>query len=343
MMQRSILAVRLVIPVVMLALAGAAMCQGDQPAPALPPGPPANETPSQAVNRILVLTDDEKDSLNTAQSRRTGYEESAFYTLLNRASQLPELPQEQFADLAKPDYSSLMLTPDAYAGRPIRMNVLVFSVIKQVSGEGGLDPALLWPVGQERWLITCYDADSKYDTVTKKGQHGLLIVSTVDPTPLLPQTHTDEDVALKKYPPRLAKLTIAGVFYKLFEDMELGDPEHPELSRKETFPLIIAWQIVSRRSDPRSNVPTALTVVIVFAIVAFLAAFYFLVRYVRRTGRQSMEARRALWPDRYRALRDTAQDHLPADETEDANDVDPQLKAAVEDWRRDHPEDEPDG
>ncbi len=317
----------LVIPIVVLALAGGVAYGSDEP--------PA-ETPREAVDRILVLTDDEQDALDVAQTRKQDYEETALYIMLNRACQLPQLPPEQFAQLQRPPYRSLLAHPERYVGQPIRMTVLVSTVFKETSGTDH-EPDLLWPSGRERWMIRCLDADGDM-------QQPMLVVSLVDPAPLLHKPLSDADEPVQVFNAAIAPLELAGVFYKVFEARESGTPEHPAPVAPRRYPLIIAWQlgVVADRPAAPGAVPMTMAGAIFIAVIALLVAFLFLARHIRRTRRRSGGRGQPLWSDRYRPLRDLTQDRLGDDERE-ADEVDPQLKAAVEDWRKEHPEDKPDG
>jgi len=306
----------------------------------LPAAAPADETPLEAVERILTLTPTEMDTLQVAQRHKDDFRETAFYETLDRASRLPQLTPEQVSQLPRPMYSSLINNPGPYVGRPIRMNVLVYSVFKEVSGVD-IEPDLLWPAGRETWMIRCYNADSKV------GQQGMLIVSTVDPLPLLHQPISDPSDPLKIFNPAIASLEVAGVFYKVFVDLEAGDPKHPELSRVTEFPLIIAWDLRKTSVKTPESIPTMLAAVIFLAVAVMVIIFYFLMRQVRRLREQPIltkgGAGRSLWLGRYRPLRDVTQDSAYADAQEDDGQVDPELKAAVDEWHKEHSEDKQDG
>jgi len=317
----------LVIPIVVLALAAAAAYGSAEP--------PA-ETPREAVDRILVLTDDEQDALDVAQTRKQDYEETALYMMLNRAAQLPQLPREQFAQLQRPPYRSLLDHPGRYAGQPVRLTVLVSTVFKETSGTHH-DPDLLWPRGRERWMIRCLDADGEV-------QQPMLVVSLVDPAVLLHKPLSDADEPVQEFNAAIAPLELAGVFYKVFEARESGTPEHPAPASPRPYPLIIAWQLGVPADKPAAPgvVPMTMAGAIFIAVIALLVAFVFLARHIRRTRRRPGGWGGPLWPDRYRPLRDVTQD-TPGDDEREADEVDPQLKAAVEDWRKEHPEEKADG
>jgi len=217
------------------------------------------------------------------------------------------------------------------------MTVLVSTVFKETSGTDH-EPDLVWPIGRERWMIRCLDADGEV-------QQPMLVVSLVDPAPLLHKPLSDAEEPVQVFNAAIAPLELAGVFYKVFEARESGTPEHPARAMPRAYPLIIAWQlgIPADKSAAPSAVPMTMAGAIIIALVALLVAFLFLARHIRRTGRRPGGRGGPLWTDRYRSLRDITQDNLPADERHEADEVDPQLKAAVEDWRKERPEDKPDG
>lgn len=357
MAQRFLFAACLIIPAVVLVLAGPAACDDDSSPPPSPPtetAPPApdyeaqvtifrpDETPLEAVDRILALTDDEMDSLRVAQGRKADYLETAFYEMLARVSKLPQLAHEEFDQLQRPAYRSLLQHPGSYVGRPVRMTVLVYSVFQETSGVDH-DPGLEWPRGRVKWMVRCWDADSRH------GQQPLLVVSTVDPTPLLHQQINDLDEPLKIFNPHIAQLELVGVFYKIFQAEEAGLSDEPSRSRSgpppvvRDYPLIVAWQFRSPEGAPTTSLPMAVVGTVIMASIVLVVVLGFLLRHIRRMRRQSLQPGQPLWPDRYRPLRDISADKLSPDQRGEEDEVDPDLKAAVDDWQSHHPEGKPDG
>ncbi len=308
------------------------------------PATPGPATPMGQIEAVLKLSAQEKDALFATQAIPTADFDTAVYMLLNKATQLPQLATADFERLFRPDYDALLTNPDAYAGRPIRLDIYLGEVVEFTSGTD-LTPSADWPAGQSVWVIRGYNADSE------SGQQGVLIYSVVDPLPFLPKaTETKEKEGRTyhrwstTYP---VQLSVAGVFVKVFQAGYQGadyDAEADRDAEQYDFPLVVVWQVV----DPaavEAEMPTNWRKIITTGLIAFLAivglgVFVFMSKKIRQSRPSAMRHGIAHL-NGYKSLRDDGagpaeQEFAPEDEDADA--IDPALKAAVEDWKKDHHE-----
>lgn len=321
-----------------LLITGTAFCS----ATAEPSAPQAPLTPMGQVDAVLKLTPPEADALFATQAIPTPDFDTAVYMLLKKATELPQLDQADFDRLFRPEYTTLLTNPEPYVGRPIRLDVYIGEVVKYTSGVN-LTPSADWPAGQDVWMILCYNVHSEV------GDQGLQIYSVVDPMPLLPKATQTKDIGgvahyrwSRKAPP---KLSVAGIFVKVFRAPIKGADwdERPDPSDVEIrdFPLVIVWQIADPNAD--ANAAGNWDAIFKAGLIAFVAAlglgvFIYMNMRIRR-DRPAATRRGIGQLAGYKSLRGEGpveEEFFPEDEDADA--IDPELKAAVEGWKKDHHE-----
>jgi hypothetical protein len=304
------------------------------------PAATSTASPMVQVESLLNLSPTDRDALFASQARPDAGFDTAIYRLLNIATQLPQLPAADFDRLYRPDYETLLTTPDPYVGRPIRVDMYVYSVRRLVSGED-ITPDVNWPVGTPLWQIRGYD-------VHGVNQQSFMIYSVTDPTDLLgPPVRVEEGVR-NIYRPEHSLLSFACVFVKIFNTFEAGVSDDPDeqATQERTYrdyPLVIAWQAVDPTAEETVAGPNW-RVFITSALIALLAAvglavFIYMNMKIRRTHGETSARPGIAQLKGYKSLRDEGyeddlEEFLPEDEDADA--IDPDLKAAVEGWKKDH-------
>ncbi|MHC4561267.1 MAG: hypothetical protein ACYS8X_00675 [Planctomycetota bacterium] len=317
----------------------------------MPSSPPEPIGPAlEQIDSILALNPAERGALDVAMSRRRELTGSALYFMLDKASRLPPLAGEDLNALDRPSYHNLVRWPQRYAGRPIRMRVLVQLVQKQTAGapgELGIDRTH-WRQGRVAWLIDGFDADGELAI-----QRPVRIFSVADPTPILPKPVKIVNDNEWHYPQTLVEVDLAGVFYKVWEHEERGtedttrrrQPGDIQIKQFRSYPIVIAWQLnpvgVSRTRQPHAFVAMDFIGFIVIGLVFMVVVFFLLARHVRRTRRAGRNGS-PFWEGKYRSLRDEEEDDDQAPDDNDL-DIDPALKAAADNYRRQHGQDQPNG
>jgi hypothetical protein len=306
------LAFRWSLPAALMAVALATSAQ--QPGPVSAPGG-IDWTPDQRT--VLADTSDFDSQLDTP----------AFYVLLEQAGRLAGgYEPNALPAIDRPAYASLLQRPGRYRAEPIALGVRVIAVQKLAVG-AGLSATPRWPADRPIWELQCGWADADYP-----ADSPLRIFSVVDPAPLLgPASRSGRDgrsyyLGADNYAPAMQ---LHALFFKVVraEDRE---------GNQRDFPVAVAWSM-ERSAKPRT-VPaagdrpgawSALPLVLLAGIGA-----YALLRVYTWKLRKAGDRR-----PRYQPLREpTAEPVEPARDAEDAEeDVDPELKSAVETYRKEAP------
>ncbi len=303
------------LPAALMALALAAPAQqaGADSAPA-----GIDWTPDQQT--ILADTSDFDGPLDTP----------AFYVLLEQAGRLAGLADPNaLPALDRPAYASLLQRPGRYRAEPIALGVRVIAVQKLAVG-AGLSATPRWPADRPIWELQCGWADADYP-----ADSPLRIFSVVDPAPLLgPPSRSGRDgrsysLGANNYAPAMR---LHALFFKVVraEDRE---------GNQRDFPVAVAWSMEPSAQPPavpaagdRPGAWSYLPLVLLAGIGA-----YALLRVYTWKLRKAGDRR-----PRYQPLREPATE--PAEPAGDAEsgegadeDVDPELKSAVETYRKEAP------
>jgi len=266
------------------------------------------------MRRGLQLTDTEKTALGDVTDGSTQWRESAFYLLLRRVSQLPELAPEDLHSLDAPAYRSLLHEPQRHRARAMRRRVRVYRVLKMSPGRGhadlGYSPA--WPKGRSVWQIYCTGAE-----VPDPADEPMVVFSTVEPTGLgrPDKVTTQEEQMFSRGP----EVEIVCVFYKVIEDVEDGS------GRRRDYPLLLAWQMFPRTESLHRAVPPGIWIVAA-GIGAVAVGYFFLRRHVRRLRRPAASGAAG--------ARATRRAEAAPEGGEPDGSVDPLLKEAAQQYRQ---------
>jgi len=306
-------------------------CAAKPPASKLSASPaPAPSIPRRTgvvgeIEQALKLTEKEQNIVSdmvepAGKDQPTALPEAKedFYIYMSKVVRLPFLKKADFHALDMPAYKNLLENPRRYAGKPIRMSVLAFTV-KRLTVNNGLRPSIRWPKDKPVWQMQCLNAEAEIP-----GNQPLTVYATIDPTAILGPAEFNEKNNEFYYPAPGKKCQIAGVFLKNYRRTDRGGAvDRPKLRE---YPAILAWQVekpphptVSPLLDPR----VAIALVI---IMAMLVGFLILKRQLRRPGRVGSRKYRPKRPDA---------DNNSTEPNKLANgEVDPALKAAAKQFRQ---------
>jgi len=308
-------------------------------APARQKGSPTTSTVPRALGKFktvdegLDLGDANRDSYEVAFDRIRQLNESALTMWLQRVSRMPELSKDQFRDLDRPSVKNIMRTPKRYAGQAIVVDVYAVRVWKWMPPDD-FTATRWWNIhAGPLWQVDCLNADAQYP-----GEEPIFVICTFDPTPILGKHKRIGDEGELLYPLQAQsgyqpKYRLAGVFYKLFETRDKD-------GRTRQFPVLLVWQMNraggrDKVTGPGGMLGTRHTLIIASVLVLAFAFIYLKKKASRakRGGRSGPE---------YRPLRGEDLPGQPAagpalppdDEDEEDDQVDPQLKAASEQYRK---------
>jgi hypothetical protein len=238
-------------------------------------------------------------------------------------------PQEWF-QLDRPAYVSLLAEPKRWRGRPLQATASVFRVTKLMSGDG-LNYSEFWPKDHPAWRM---------DGVLSDPQAGpdqpIIIFSVVNPAEFLGHGEPGAGKAETEYK-KGPQVRVAAIFYK-----NLIDTDRKGAVRK--YPVVMAWQLsrgegaFTRYSEAPDGLLTKLAPVAVL-LIALVGGFYLLRRrmtQMRKSGSQG---------SRYQPLRSPVTPAGVPDAPADLSDgyVDPELAAAVEKYLHSKGHDETEG
>ena len=281
--------------------------------------------PAAAIREIraaLRFSEREKQILATVRDGGKTVEGNGFYMMMAKIAAFGTLNPAALSELDAPAAKNLTRDPDRYRYQPMRLNIRVFYVIK-LSVEGKtISSNPYWPSEKPMWEIHATSADTPEPTAAP------LIVYCAVPPPDLPQAdekRMDGRFAYKKSP----RYMVAGIFYKYVERLDTGDDMTKQ--RRRRYPVILAWQM--RKALPRPTkgpVNKVLAGVILLGLVLGIVIFIFLKKHIRRDKKQHDNQMFG----NYRPLRETGT--IPNDARDPDAQVDPDLVAAAEEYRKKH-------
>ena len=279
------------------------------------------------VYRALAWSESEKNILASVNDYDRQWRETAFFTVMRRVRTVRQLATDAFNALDRPSYNSLLSDPGRYRARPVRLSVHAYTVARLQPGKH-FTASARWTLSDGPiWRMDCGNAMTRHP-----ADEPLSVFCAFDPINLLGKPYKVDENGRAIYRGG-QRADIAGVFFKVYRDMERGDSEHAP--RMRNYPIVLAWQISRPRGGigPASADPTSVAIII---IVVMLAAVYVI---LRRTTKRSA-AHRALRRGSYRPLRSREMEAEPAgkdqpgDRDDRPSDIDPILKAASEQYRK---------
>ncbi len=287
------------------------------------------------MHRALAWTDQEEKIIwPSVNDFDLQWRETAFFMAMQRVRKVKPLPIDDFKLLDYPSYSSLMTDPGHYRAKPIRLSIRVYTLVKLEPGKH-FTATRRWTLSDGPiWRMNCGNAMIEYP-----GDEPLSVFCAFDPTSLIGRPHkvNQDGEAIYRGGKRVE---IAGVFYKVYRDMDRGDKGKDRQSQLRRYPIVLAWQFIDpfARVGPPSIDPR---VIMIILIVAVLAAAYLI---LRRTLKRPVVQRG--WRRTYRPIRTiemgedlfgkethTNQDNQDNQDNQEG-DIDPLLRAASRQYRK---------
>lgn len=270
----------------------------------------------EIIERALKLSDAETDLYMVDAGRRRQLSHQASLTMfMRRIKDLPTLTGRQTGCLDMPAAANLLKRPDRYAGRPIRLNVLVIRVWRWEPGKD-FRATIHWTARDGPiWRYDCYNADA-----TSPSNEPVYVLSPLDPNAVLGKPSEIGKKGQWMYS-RIPQVELAGVFYKIYSSK--SDSKVPR-----DYPVVLAWQIRTTGGTGAGGMftnPARNVVMVVVIILAIVFLFLMRARQVRRVRSRPKE------PLGYRtsgARLATERDGPVKPEDE----VDPDLKAAAQEY-----------
>lgn len=295
-------------------------------APATHPAPLASE----ALAGKLSFSENDRQVLMTLRDDTRTIEEAAFYLMLSKVADLPDLNPREQLDLDSPSVSNLTRRPEAYRFQPVRLQVRVYTVTQLSADARHADrlftPSVYWPASRPLYVIHAVSVDPK--TRSSLPDQPVVIYSDTPP-PNLPGDGLGDSGRVEYKDGQAPLYDVMAVFYKTIRNISRGsEDEPPQLLR---YPVVLAWQWedVYERPSLGPSGTYVMTGVLAMGLVLAAAVFFFL-----RKRTKAARASGQLWQN-YRPLRDKDEDDAdtPADEDET---IDPNLAAAASDYRKQH-------
>jgi hypothetical protein len=295
--------------------------------------PAASPAKVRTMADRIAITDMERTVLDAVRDGIRQIDETGLYVGLGiaaRAAGNVQLDPDEWSQLDRPAYVSLLAEPKLWRGRPVQATVSIFRVMKLKSGDG-LNYSDFWPKDHPVWRM---------DGVLSDGQaaadQSIIIFSVVNPAEFLglgqPGTGKAE-MEYKKGP----RVRVAAIFYK-----DLIDTDRKGAVR--LYPIVMAWQLsrsdesFARYASPPDGLMTRLAPVVIL-LVALAGGFYLLRRRMTRMRQSRIQG------SRYQPLRSQATPGGVRDAPVNPADahVDPELAAALEQYLHQEGHDETKG
>jgi hypothetical protein len=283
----------------------------------------------------LTITDMDRTVLDAVRDGTRQIDETGLYVGLGiaaRAAGNVQLDPQEWPQLDRPAYVSLLAEPKRWRGRPLQATASVFRVTKLMSGDG-LNYSEFWPKDHPAWRM---DGVISEDGVRRDDQP-IMVFSVVNPAEFLGQAEPGDSKAETVYK-KGPQIHVAAIFYKDLLRTEVAGP-------LRLYPVVMAWQLsrgegaFTRYSEAPGGLLTKLAPVVIL-LTALVGGFYLIRRrmtQMRKSGSQG---------PRYQPLRSPV---TPAGSPRDAAGnpedvyVDPELAAAVEQYRHEKGHDETEG
>ncbi len=285
-------------------------------------------TTSPAKVRSLVdrlgYTEVEKTVLGATRDGVRQIDETGLYVMLGvagRAAGNLQFDPQEWSQLDRPAYTSLLAQPKRWRGHPLEIKPVIFRVTKMTSGKQ-LNYSGFWPKERPVWRL---------DGVIGGESQPVIVYSVVNPNKYLGKGKPGKEEDQTDFE-RGQAIRAAAIFYKDVIDTDCkGKTRH--------YPIMMAWLLsdedevlvpLGSSNDSASKMTAAAILLVIMA-----AGFYFL----RRRMTQSRQKQPG--GPKYKPLRDEAATKNDVDDSPEEY-VDPELAAAVEQYRHEKGLDESD-
>jgi len=294
--------------------ATSANAQTTQPAgPAKTFAPLEKKAVPERVKNALTFTDDEARVLSDIHdgSRQEPAVDAALPILIARVAEIGPLTPRELERLETVHVSTLRDAPEAFRFHPVQVDLFVYRArkvsssnglraIRHLDGEHAGDPYV--PDDATVWELTATERDK----LSEVHKYPLIVYTTFDPTPSFGPPNSEKNGLYTYETGRV--LQGPAIFYRVWSGT--GDRD----KAVHDYPVIIMWQ------DTTEKVTTP-TVLIVSGLLVMVAAGLWM--WIRKGFR------------RIKTTHFTAPVGPPTPEQEEAAaDIDPELRKAVEEYKR---------
>ena len=317
------------------------LAKSDAP-PTTQPGPSASTSPGLSVAvsvpttspakvrslfERLGYTEVENTVLGATRDGVRQIDETGLYVMLGvaaRASGNLQFDPQEWSQLDRPAYTSLLTQPERWRGHPLEITPVIFRVTKMTSGKQ-LNYSSFWPRERTVWRL---------DGILGDKNQPVIIYSVVNPSEYLgagkPGKEEDQTDFERGRPIRAA-----AIFYK-----DAIDTDRENATRH--YPVMMAW-LLSEEDGAlvplgSSNDLTSRLAPVAILLLVLAAGFYFIRRRMTQASQKQSHG------PKYRPLRDEIDpaeaEHNGANPPEEY--IDPELAAAVEQYRHEKGLDETD-
>jgi hypothetical protein len=279
--------------------------------------PPAQPITVTDAYPPLKLTKRDEQILQKISDGGQSIEENSFYLLMSRVAGLGKLNKEQIKkDLDAVTWRNLTRTPNRYRFQPVRMKVKIFYIGTLTVDSRKISATPYWPSEKPIYAIHCTNADA-----VDHASEPMILYSASLPPDLPEKSHVEDDgsAAYRSGP----EYDIAGVFYKYTINID------KKSSQPRKYPVILVWQMSKAESPVAVSWSQR-----ILAGAGFLVAVLIVVVFLFIKKRVTRRPARPMFGD-YKPLRDEEEDYRPGEEDQ-PTEVDPDLTAAVKEYRKDH-------
>mgnify|MGYP007007399956 FL=1 len=291
---------------ILVAVAGQLGAQTSAPSD-LPPA-----TKVEAIERCVRLSPSEQRLFEMSLGQRDNLHMPVVLMFMSRLRVAPSLDSADWNQLDAPAAANLLRRPERYAGELMRITAHVLRVVEFAPNKRFV-PSAYWPASNgPLWRYDCQTSDGAPITV----------FSHLAPINVLGEPSSrdeDGDGAYVNRPP----VEFAGVFYKV-HDGTTGD------KTPCSFPVVLALQMREAPGAAKTAAADKSSQTIMIVIIALAGGFLIFRRQISLKKREDAQAAE----ESYRRTRLAAFDRPVTQEADADAEVDPDLRTAVEDFRR---------
>ncbi len=277
--------------------------------------PPVNKV--HAIERGLRLLDHEKLAYERSIERRDNVDMPVALMFISRLKVAPTLDDDEWTQLDAPAIGNLLRKPERYAAVPMRIKVHVARVLTRRPNEHFV-PNVYWPASNGPvWQWDCL-----LSVDGKPTNQALTVLTHIDPEKILGKPASRDQDGDATYDWTSTAVEVAGVFYKVVDGKTI---EH----KPYTYPVALAWQIRQEDISTKKPAGNKSTQAMLIVVLALAMGFIIIKRQMTLKKRDDEAAAGRRW----RAIPRDEQ-AVDDDVLEDPESIDPELRAAAEDYRR---------
>jgi hypothetical protein len=266
--------------------------------------------PLQKITDAMELSYPEKQLLIDTDDRVGPYYDPAAFMLLAHIDRIGPLTAAEMNLLQPVPWKMLIKYGGDFRGEPMRMSLQVYSLTRLDAGQN-VPYSSYWDHRRPLWRMACVNVGG-----SAPGAEPIIVISTQDPREVLGEGKQQPDNRTWTYGDAGRPVTVAAVFYKVVRESDYrGTAVHD-------YPVLLAWQVQGPAAQKFAWPEPSLLLVTGVPVLVLALLIFLWYRARRRGGAVQWQRLRA------------QEDHQTSQPPAEPETVDPSLRAAIEDLKR---------